>query len=203
MSRITRRRRKSATSSAEKWKNKLWVDVRAPLYVDDKSLGKTPTTSLDTVVGRTIKISLMDLTGNFKDLNYHLNFKISELEGNLARTEFFQYELSRDFKRAQIRNHRSKIEGIFNFNLQDNAKIRLTAFVVTPKRAAASIKKEVRAEMQKMLEERLKETTFPAFVEELLNGNLVRELFPVAADIFPVKVIEVAKVKVLRLPQDE
>ena len=119
----------------------------------------------------------------------------------MARTEFHEYELSRDFKRAQIRNHRSKVEGIFNLRLNDGAKVRMTTFVVTPKRAAQSVKKQMREDMHVFLEEKLAEMTFPAFVDELLNGTIKSELYPVAEDNFSIKILDVAKVKVIRLPE--
>lgn len=198
MSRRVRRRR--TAGSVDRWKNKVWADIRAPVYIDDKSLGRTPANDIEGVIGRSIKITLMDLTNNYKDLNYHLTFKVSAVDGHLARTEFHEYELSRDFKRAQIRNHRSKIEGIFNLRLNDGAKVRMTTFVVTPKRAAQSVKKQMRQDMHVFLEEKLAGMSFPAFVDELLNGTIKSELYPVAEDNFSIKILDVAKVKVIRLP---
>ena len=148
-----RRRRRGQDSSVEKWKNKQWLDIKTPEYIDDKVLGVTPTSDVDDVIGRTVKISLMDLTGSFKDLNYHLTFKISEVAGRVAKTEFHQQELSRDFRRSQIRNHRSQVEGIFNIKLEDESKIRIKMFVVTPMRIHTTTKKEMRAVMHKKLEE--------------------------------------------------
>ncbi len=195
-----RRRRRRATDSADKWKNKLWLDIKSPDYIDEKILGITPTSDLETVVGRTVKISLMDLTNSFKDLNYQLIFRISEVRGNTARTEFFGQELSRDFRRSQIRNHRSQIEGIYNLKLNDNSKVRVKTFVVTPMRAHSSIKKAIRDEVGSKLEELCSEMNFPAFVNKLITYELTNELRPIAEDMFPIKILEISKVKVITFP---
>ncbi|MCH8906293.1 MAG: 30S ribosomal protein S3ae [Candidatus Heimdallarchaeota archaeon] len=195
-----RRRRKSADSGAEKWKNKIWLNVKTPDYIDEKSLGETPTSNTDTAIGRTIKTTLMDLTGSFKDLNYQLTFKISEINGTQAKTEFYEHELSRDFRRSQIRNHRSQIEGIFNLKLTDGAKIRVKMFVVTPMRAHSSVKKAIRETMEKRLLELATELSFPAFVNKLISYELRDELIPLVEAIYPIKLLEVSKVKVLRYP---
>ncbi len=197
------RKRRTASGAVDKWRNKMWVDIRAPSYVADKSLGKTPASDLESVIGRTVKISLMDLTNSFKDLNYHLTFKITELDGMIGRTEFFQHELSRDYRRAQIRNHRSKIDGIFNLKLKDKSKIRVTVFVVTPVRATASIKKEIRRVMNEKMEEICAELTFPEFVNKLISHELKKELLPFAEEIFDIKILDISKVKVLRFPMEE
>ena len=195
-----RRRRRGPDSSVEKWKNKEWLDIKTPEYLDDKVLGETPTSDVDDVLGRTVEISLMDLTGSFKDLNYHLTFKISEVAGRVAKTEFHQQELSRDFRRSQIRNHRSQVEGIFNIKLKDDSKVRIKMFVVTPMRVHTTTKKEIRKAMHKKLEEVVSELSFPAFVNMLVSYELTKEITPVIEEVFPIKILEVSKVKVIRLP---
>jgi small subunit ribosomal protein S3Ae len=195
-----RKRRRRASDSADKWKNKIWLKIKAPSYVDEKVLGTTPTSDVDTSIGRTIKISLMDLTNSFKDLNYQLTFKVTEVSGSFAKTEFFGQELSRDFRRSQIRNHRSQIEGIYNLKLVDESKIRVKTFVVTPMRAPASIKKDVRDAVREKLEEICSDLTLPAFVNKLITYELTQELLPEAENIFPIKILEIAKVKVTKFP---
>lgn len=196
-----RRRKKRATDAADKWKNKIWLDIKTPEYIDEKILGTTPTSKEDSAIGRTIKISLMDLTNSFKDLNYQLIFRISEVTGNVARTEFDGQELSRDFKRSQIRNHRSQVEGIFNLRLSDNAKIRVKTFLVTPKRAHSSIKKAMRESIHQKMEEICSNLTFAAFVNKLITYEFTQEILPVVEAIYPIKIFEIAKVKVIRLPE--
>lgn len=199
---VRRAKRKSASSSADKWKSKVWLNVKTPDYIGDKSLGQTPANELTSVIGRTVKASLMDLTGSFKDLNYQLTFKITQINGREALTEFSEFELSRDYRRSQIRNHRSKVEGIFNYKLSDDAKVRITTFVVTPVRAAASAKKEIRDNFNAKMAEICSELNFPAFVDNLINGKITEELVPVAEEVFPIKVLEISKVKVVKLPTD-
>ena len=198
--RASSRRRGKTVSGADKWKNKEWLEIKAPDYVDDKVLGETFTSNTDSVVGRVVQISLMDLTGSFKDLNYQLSFKVNEVAGRVAKTEFFQQELSRDFRRSQIRNHRSQIEGIFNFKLADDARVRIKLFVVTPSRIHSSVKKEIRMALVAKLEELTSELTFPAFVNQLIKYEITNALVPVAEEIYPVKVCEISKVKVVKLP---
>ena len=204
MSTTTRRRRRKRAvgTSADKWKSKVWFDIRVPDYIGEQSLGLTPSTTLQEVVGRTIQTSLMEITNNFSDLNYHLSFKITKVAGRKANTEFFGQELSRDYRRSQIRNHRSQADGTFNLTLNDGARIRVTTFVVTPFRAAHNTKKEIRAAVKGKIEEICQDLNFPAFVNKLISFELRDELLPPAEDIFPIKLLEISKVKVLKLPAD-
>ncbi|MDH5647175.1 MAG: hypothetical protein OEZ01_14280, partial [Candidatus Heimdallarchaeota archaeon] len=104
-------------------------------------------------------------------------------------------------RRSQIRNHRSQVEGIFNLTLQDKSKLRVTTFVVTPFRAAHSTKKEIRMAILKKLEEIAAESTFGHFVNKIVSYDLREELRPIAEEVFPIKILEISKVKVIRYPE--
>ncbi len=176
--------------------------MRAPDYIGDESLGQTPSTNISSVLGRSFKMSLMDITNRFDDLNYGLKFRVTGITGNRASTEFVGQELNRDFKRSQIRNHRSQVEGIFNLTLKDGSRLRITAFAVTFNRAAHNTKKEIRKAIRETLFEYVEDITFPALVNSLVNYELRSLLYEPANDVFPIKILEISKVKVLRLPED-
>ncbi len=197
-----RRRRRVVNSGVEKWRNKKWLELKAPDYMGDQSLGQTPTSELGQVIGRTIDMSLMDITEKFSDLNYQVKFKVTKIVGNRAHTEFIGQSLNRDYRRSQIRNHRSQIEGVFNLTLNDGSRVRITAFAITFSRAAHKTKREIRASMLESITEIVGDLNFPAFVNKLLSYELKKDLLLPASDIFPIKLLEISKVKVLRLPED-
>ena len=122
-----RKRRRVVNSGVEKWRNKKWLELKAPDYMGDQSLGQTPTSELGQVIGRTIDMSLMDITEKFSDLNYQVKFKVTKNVGNRAHTEFIGQSLNRG-GRSQIRNHRSKSKDIQMIFL---AQDRITAFAIT------------------------------------------------------------------------
>ncbi|RMG28056.1 MAG: hypothetical protein D6732_19270 [Methanobacteriota archaeon] len=195
------RRKKKVMSSIEKWRNKIWVEIKTPLYIDDKVIGETPSSSEESIIGRTVKIDLMTLTANFKDMNKLITFKIVDLKGNVAHTEFFRYELSRDFIRSQVRNHRSRIDGIYNLTLKDKSKLRITLTCVTPIRVKTSEQKVIRKIMQETLMELVGDLTFQSFVTNLLQNKFAEQIQEKVEEYFPVKVFEVNKVKVLKFPE--
>jgi small subunit ribosomal protein S3Ae len=193
-----RRSRKKALSSADKWKGKSWVEVKAPLYVNDSVIGKTCATDINKITGRTLKTSLMDLSGSFKDIHKLMTFKLTEIKGAMAHTEFYEYELSRDYMRSMVRNHRSRIDGIVNLKLTDGSRVRVTVFSVTPMRAKASDKHEIRQIIFRTLLEETKDLNLASFVNKIIDNSLNASIYEAVENYFPLKILEIAKIKVIK-----
>lgn len=189
-------------SGLDKWKNKMWVKIKMPTYIDDIEIGETMASEAENTIGRTIKMSVMDYTNNFKDMNKRLIFKIIDVKGTAAVTEFKEFSLSRDYVRSLVRNHRSRIDGIFNVKLKDDAKVRITVFCITPIRAKASEQKEIRQVITKTLYEQVEDLNFQTFVNKIINEEFNEAMNTAVEEIFPTKTLEIAKVKVIRLPTE-
>ncbi len=200
MSRRSRGRRGSS-GVQDKWKLKQWFTIVTPPYLEEKQVGTTPAIEPEQAIGRTVRIGLMDITGNIQDINTLIKLKIIRIDGNIARTEFYGYELSRDFIRAQVRNHRSRVDTIQDLKLKDGAHVRIRIFCITPTRANTSQEDKIRKLMAAKIQEMSKEWTFEGFVLALIKGEIRKELREVVKKIYPVKILDVEKVKVLRLPK--
>ncbi len=195
------RGRRGSSGVTDKWKLKQWFTIVSPPYLEEKQVGTTPAIEPEHVIGRTVRIGLMDLTGNIQDMNAIIKLRIVRIDGNIARTEFYGYELSRDFVRAQVRNHRSRVDTIQDLKFSDGAVVRLRIFCVTPTRANTSQEDAIRKLMAAKIQEMAKEWTFESFVLAVINGEIRKELRSEIKKIYPVKILDVEKVKVLKLPE--
>ena len=78
-------------------KKKKWIAIIAPKELKNVELGETPTYNLNSLIGKTIKTSLMALTQNIKQQNVKLTFSVNEVKEEKAYTEVTGYELSQSF----------------------------------------------------------------------------------------------------------
>ena len=198
---VTRRgkQRKKVMSGAEKWKNKIWLETKSPTYLNNIVIGHSPTSSVENAIGRTIKLAVNDLTQNFKDMHKLVTFKIDKINGTSATTQLFRYELSQDYMRSMIRNHRSRIDGLFNIKLTDESRLRINVFCVTSSRVKGSIKKEIRLIMKNILDEIIKESNFQHFSTILIEGEINQKIKEAIEAKHSIKVLEVSKVKILSI----
>ena len=59
-----------------KIKKKIWYKVLASKQFGLKEIGESYLTTPEIALGRKLKVNLKELTGNVKDQNVHLKFKI-------------------------------------------------------------------------------------------------------------------------------
>ncbi len=64
----------------------------------------------EKVYGRTIEVTLGELTSDAGANNTKLTFKITDVGSDSAYTEFVKHELTRDYLRSLVRRGASKVE---------------------------------------------------------------------------------------------
>jgi small subunit ribosomal protein S3Ae len=181
----------------DKWSIKEWFTITAPPYISEKIIGETVAADSSNLIGRSIEIGLLELTDNVEDMQTKLRFKITSVSGETAETQFSGHEISRDFIRAQIRNHRTRIDCISDLALKDNSRVRVFVTCITPTRCSSSQTRSIRQTVMASMEGYSQEHTLPSFVERVLNNEFKAEIYDKLIKIYPLKSLEIRKTKVL------
>jgi small subunit ribosomal protein S3Ae len=173
----------------------------SPGYIVEKSLGETPASDPELLLGRVIEMAKLGVLDDmFNDINMKIRFRITTVEGNVCRTEFAGHEVAKEQIRSQIRRNRSKIESIQNVSTKDRARLRVSSIVITPMRCGTSTQKIVRKTIGDLIRTRAKEQVFTDFAKNMVNGDIAREVREAVSKIFPVVMADVRKSKVITLP---
>lgn len=200
-SRRPTRKGKVKPKVVDKWKEKSWFEVIAPNYIIEKSLGETPASDPEKLYGRVIEMAKLGVADDlYYDINLKLRFKITNVEGNVCRTEFVGHEVAKEQIRSQIRRNRSKIEAIQNVTTKDKAKLRVSSIVITPMRCGTSTQKIVRQTIFDIITKASKKQNFDNFAKNIVNGTVSSEMKNAVNKIYPVVLVDIRKSKVLSLP---
>ena len=183
-----------------KWMIKKWFTVYAPALFNGIELGEVPANEPNALIGRTIEVTLFDITRDLSHLHIKLRFQIDRVEGERAYTRFKGMELTRDYVKSLIRRGSSLIQLIQDVNTTDNALLRVTVLAMTPTRCKSSQKRAIRREFSKALNEIASKVDFNGFVKAAVFGDVSNQLFAVGKKIYPLRKVEVYKIKVLRYP---
>lgn len=183
-------------------KKKRWYAIIAPKIFREEQIGETYLADSASIIGKKIKASLMQITGDPKSQNTKLEFKIiGQHEGKIL-TETIGYELTVAAMKRMIRRGRTKIQDSFVMETSDNKKIRIKPVVVTRNKIMSGTKKELRRRMTAYIKENLSKNTFENIIREILSkkfqktGNeTLRKLCPIYNfDISKIRIIEGKKI---------
>lgn len=181
----------------EPWKTKQWYDIYAPSMFGKQHIGETPSDDPQKLIGRTIDISGKDLTGDFKKSHIKLLFKINEISGTEAQTEFVRHEVSRSYIRAQIRRRNTKVEAITDIVTKDGKKLRVTAAGLCYRNTTSEQEAALRKAMSDSIVQSGTNLTLEQFIQELFLSKVASDAFRNAKVVYPVRRVEIVKTKVV------
>ncbi len=199
---MSSRSRQSAARTRDKWREKAWYSIHAPYYFDEKEIGTTPASNPDSLIGRTIKPTLYDLTGDFDQIHVKLKFKVLEVTGQQGKTVFHGHEWSSDYLRGLVRRGTTRIDWIGPILTKDDYLMRISVIVFTTTRAKTSQEHSVRKATEKVIRTHARKHTFDELVQKVILGELATEVHEAVKTIIPVRQCEIRKSKVLKGPEE-
>jgi len=99
-----------------------------------------------------------------------------------------------------IRRRRTRIDGIFNINTLDGAKLRTSIIALTPFRCKTSHEKTIRKIMEDTVIKRAAKIPFTKLVNEIVSGRLATEIYKKSKKIHPIQNVDIWKSRVVNLP---
>ncbi len=189
------KRKKQVGRRVEGWKAKNWYKVYAPEYFERAYLGETIAADPEKVYGRVMRTTLGEMTSDYSKQNTKMAFRVVNVAGDAAYTEFVGHEVTKDYLRAMVKRRTSRIDSLVLLTTKDGRKIRVTATCFTISRAEISQAKAIRQTITEYLIAKSKTLTYDQFVREMVLGDLSREVFKIVKKIYPTRRVEVIKSK--------
>lgn len=184
---------KGAHKSVDKWKKKKWFTLNATKVFDGRALGSCPAEKPKNVMGRTIKVTLDNLTGQRSMRDVAAYFKVFEVQGQNANTKISCFETNKGYLGRTIRRRTSKIALIEKIPVK-GGNARVTVIAVSDRNCT----RKQRAGVRKVISEELKqisgrEKEFDDLVKEILFGQFNSAVFKRAKNICAMRKIIAAK----------
>ena len=182
--------RAAARRQKDKWKAKRWYSIRAPRNPwSFKVIGETLAEEESLLIGRPYEIMQNELDGDFTKMHVKLKFRISDVVGNDAITEFIGHDVMKDFVRRQIRRDRGKIDDTIDVVTDDGFFVRIKPFIVTRSSVKASQKSETRSVARDVVMKFCAQSTWINVQKALMDGSLEESVSTAISKIQPVRAI--------------
>jgi small subunit ribosomal protein S3Ae len=121
---------------------------------------------------------------------------VTGVAGDAAYTEFVGHELTRDYMRSMVKRRTSRIDTILPVTTKDGKVLRITMTCLTLTRANLSQVHAIRSAMTQFIQSYAAQREFPAFVKDMVAGEITKELFKLVKPIYPVRRVEIIKSRV-------
>ncbi len=179
-------------------RGKTWFTLHAPKIFNENEIGQTLGKDGDSIIGRTIKMPLSEISGDITKHNVKLRLGINKVVGEHAYTEILSYELSKPYLQRMIRRRVSKIEVINDLKLKNGQKYRIKTIGITLHRADASQKTALRKEIYKEIENVIPPFDIETLVVALSTGKIQREIQKKVSKIYPLRFLDIRKIEILK-----
>jgi len=181
----------------KKKKEKSWYWLVSPQMFGKARIVETPASSPENLYGRTVEVSMQELSGDFSKAHIKLIFKVNEVSGLEAYTDFIGHTTTTDYVKRIARRHRAKIDGVFDVTTKDGKRIRVKPSAYALKRLQTSQKSAIRKIMKEVIETMAKTNNFDDFVKLMLDGEMSKQIYKLSKVIYPIKRVEIHKSEVL------
>ena len=186
---------KKRVKVVDPWKVKRWFTITAPKIFGEKEIGQTAAREPEMVIGRTVEVLGSEITGSLSHLQYLLLFRVNQVVGNTARTEFIGYQLENSFMKRLTRRHSSKVEVVFDVETRDKKKIHVKAIAWTAVKASIRKRTDIRKKMMEIITEASKKMEKDELLREFFAGELPKKVADELRKIVPIRRVEIAKAR--------
>ncbi len=189
----------SSKKPASKAPKSLFV-IRAPPYFGGRELGTTMADSIEKLIGRTVRVSLYQLTDDPTKQFILVKFRVVQVNGDTAETIFFGHEYEREFVRSLVRRGTSRIDGYYNIETVDGYKLRVQCTVFTQSRVRSGKKTAIRHLMEQVVKEAAARLELGQLAQEMVLGKTASDIYNSVKKILIPRHVGVIKSKVLATP---
>jgi small subunit ribosomal protein S3Ae len=181
-----------------KIKKKKWIQVLSPEMLRNELIGEIPVYEPKSLIDRLITVNLMSLTRDMKKQNTSIKFIISNIKGDKAITEFYGYYLNPTSIKRLVRRGKEKIGLSIICKTSDNKKIRIMPLIIPFTKVKSSVATSFRSTTINYITSYAAKTTIENMIKDLVTNKLQRELKGVLKKVYPVRILEIAKLHIER-----
>jgi small subunit ribosomal protein S3Ae len=182
----------------DKWRDKQWVVVNAPVAFGGSPLSYVPVTDIANSKGRVIENTMFDILK--QDPTQHqtkIFVQIDEIRDGNASTIFKGHEYAKEFLRSLIRRGSSMINYVHDFRTVDGYTFRVSIIAFSQRRLNSSKKHEIRMIAHRILSDKIPKLTVDQFVQEATMGKMGADLLAEAKKIASLRHIGIKKTKLI------
>ena len=123
---------------------KNWCKIMAPPLFGNKEIGEIYVNNPENALGRVLHYNLKELTGNVKDQNAYVVFRLTRLEGNIIHTAIIGYELTLSSAKRLVRKNADRLDDYFVLRTKNKEEVIVKTIMITLHKTQRSLQAKLR-----------------------------------------------------------
>ena len=176
---------------------KQWYEIVAPKSFNEKIIGETLAADAKQLIGRRIKVSLLEISRDCPKFYLTLYFQVDSVEGTKAYTKLVGSDCMRERIYRMVQRRLCRVDCIQDVKTTDGQNVRIKTLFVLIRRAGSSLKSEARKKCKEVIDKIAKEKTFEELIKMIIADEIQQAVRKECNKISPVGNVEIRKSEVL------
>ncbi len=172
-------------------KKKLWFQILAPDIFGKALIGETLIEESKNMVGKTIQLSLMNLTGDMKKQNVNITFRVNSVTEGKGQCTVISYDIAPASIKRLVRRGRMRIDASFVCQTKDGVKVRVKPFLLTAYETKRSILSSIRRYAIAFIATYFSKYDYNSILKDVISGRLQSGVREAVHTIYPIKISEI------------
>jgi small subunit ribosomal protein S3Ae len=203
---MAKKSRAAARKVKDKWKAKNWYNLIAPTMFNKALIGETLADDPELLMGRVSEVTVQDITGDFSKMHIKLAFKVQDIRGSDAHTQFVGHDLTSDYVRRLTRRKKTRTDTTLDITTKDGTKLKVKPMAIADRRIQSSKQTAIREIMRRVVLNAAAEKTIGEFIKAIISGELSKNIAVSCKPIQPMQRVEIRKSEVIafgEFPEEE
>jgi small subunit ribosomal protein S3Ae len=150
------------------------------------------------LIGRNYEVIQNELDGDFSKMHVKVVFRVVDVLGNDAITEFVGHELLKDHVRRQVRRDRGKIDDTIDVVTEDGYYVRFKPLMISRARIKSSQKQQMRTLAREVILTTGATSTWFSLQASMLDGTLETKIKDAVSKIQPVRTVVIRRTQLIQ-----
>lgn len=181
-----------------KKKKKRWFGIVSPKEFGARTIGETLAEEPNNLVGRVLKVNLMNLTNDFKRQGVNVKFRIESVNDNNAICKTIGCEIVKSHSRRMVRKGTDKMDDSFIVEAKDNVKLKIKPIIVTRHRVSLPVISDIRKKSREFISEKVKELNSIEVFESVVQSKMQKDLRISLLKVCPVGGCDIRSVSIVK-----
>jgi len=202
---------KNAAKSAadlKKQKKKKWCPILAPELFQNRIIGESLLDDASQLMGKTVTVNMMQLTGDMKKQNMNIMFKVTDVKEGKGLTTALKFELSPSSIRRLAKREKDKLSDSFVVKTEDGKLVRIKPIMITNNLTKGTVSASLIRTCRVVCKEFINKMKFDQLIADLVMYKFQKEVKEALHTTYPlrscdIRVLEIEKKKKKETVEEE